>query len=88
MVDESNAAAIGRTLAALEAAGRLEEVDAAEVQMLRSLAAAVDVRPHSPGLWQQYREALGGVRSDGGDDDDLQDLLERLSSPVGDSSET
>lgn len=88
MADESNLSELNKTIALLQSTKKLEDVDAAEIQMLRSLAAAVDSRPHSPGLWQQYREALGGLRADDdGDGETIEALLGRLSSDARDPQE-
>lgn len=71
-----NTAALSRTLDALRAAGRLEPIDAARVQMLRSLAAAVDERPYSDRLWREYREALSEVLdADDAADDSLAEAV-------------
>lgn len=72
----SNAEALEQTLKVLDEAGRLEPIDAARVQTLRSLAQAVDDRPYSDRLWQQYREALTEVLdADGAADDGLAEAL-------------
>lgn len=57
--------------------GRLEEIDAARIQILRSLADAVDSKPHSPQMWREYRDALEEL-IEGGDPEDLPDLLAEL----------
>jgi hypothetical protein len=77
----SNVDAAETTLNALDCAGRLERVDAARVQAVRSIAAALDDDPRSPQLWREYRELikeLTGDRDDGGADQ----LIDELSSPV------
>lgn len=75
----TNAEAMERTISAL--GDRLEEVDAARIQALRSLADAVDLSPKSPGLWQQYREALGEVLSVTEDDDqEVRNTLAKIRS--------
>lgn len=87
MADRTNAAELERTLAALELAGRLEEIDAAAVQMLRSLAAAIDANPEKAALYREYREALGEVRAAGDDSDDsLTQALAAIrgAAPMGD----
>ena len=64
--------------------GRLEAIDAARIQILRSLADAVDVKPHSPQMWREYRDALEELIA-GGDPEELPDLLAELRSDVGDT---
>lgn len=56
--DGGNAAAVEVTLGELERMGRLERVDAAAVQSLRSLAASVDLHPQNAALFREYREQL------------------------------
>lgn len=72
--DTTNVAALETTLRVLDGSGRLEPVDAARVQTLRSLARAVDVWPSEAQLWRQYREALSEVLDA---DDSANDSLER-----------
>jgi hypothetical protein len=50
----SNASELGRTLAELTRMGRLEKVDAARVQMARSMARALDEDPSNAALWGRY----------------------------------
>lgn len=83
----ANLAELEKTLTCLRDAGSIEDVDAARVEMLRSLAAALDEKPHSPGLWREYREALEGLRGDDDGDGSLEALLADLSSTVGDTPE-
>ena len=83
----ANLRAVEETIAALSQAGRLEPVDAALVQMLRSMAAALDANPFNSQMWKEYREAIEGLRADDGDDGDVQALLDRLSAPVRDTSQ-
>jgi IS5 family transposase len=78
----ANANAIEQTLAALAAQGRLEEVDAARVQALRSMAEALDAKPFNSQMWREYREALEGLTSDESDGGAIEALLDELRSPV------
>lgn len=80
----SNAEAIEVTLGVLAGLGRIEDVDAARVQALRSMAAALDAKPFNSQMWREYREALGGLTADA-DDGSLDALFAELSSPVRDS---
>lgn len=83
----TNAAAIEITLAALKRAGRLEDVDAALVQALRSIAAALDVHPFNSQMWREYREAIAGLTADDSDrDSSIDDLLDELSTSVRDKA--
>ncbi|MGH2711383.1 MAG: hypothetical protein ACRDH9_09300 [Actinomycetota bacterium] len=71
----TNRAAIEQTLRAIPG----EAIDAARVQMLRSLAAAVDTDPTNAQLWKQYREALADLlREDSSVDGDLHAALEAI----------
>lgn len=84
---KTNAAAIEVTLAELERMGRLEDVDAARVQALRSIAAALDAKPFSPQMWREYREAIEGLTADDGNGDgSIDELLDELSASVRDPS--
>jgi hypothetical protein len=77
----SNAAAFAATLSELVKLGHIEPLDAAQVQLVRSLAAAVDDDPGSSGLWRQYREALADLlRADDDADQELAEALEALRS--------
>lgn len=76
-----NLDALERTLTQLRQSGRLEPVDAARVQTLRSLAQTVDDKPYDAQLWRQYREALSEVLdADGPADDQLSAALEAIRS--------
>lgn len=72
-----NASELGKTIAQLRRMGRVEPVDAARLQMLRTIARALDADPHNAALWRQYREGLNElvVNDDSGDlDADLKAL--------------
>jgi len=84
----SNVEAMEQTLAALGSAGRIEDVDAARVQALRSMAEALDAKPFNSQMWREYREALEGLTANDSDDGALAELLAELSSPVLDKTET
>jgi hypothetical protein len=74
------------TLAELTRMGRLEEIDAARVQALRSMADVVDRSPSSPQMWREYRNALEElIASD--DQGDLSALIAELQSDPGDAEE-
>lgn len=81
-----NARALEVTLSELVRLGRLEDIDSAEVQVMRSLAQAVDWWPSDAQLWRQYREALREVTDadDGGEFDQLLEALGSVST-VGDA---
>lgn len=84
---KTNVAAIEVTLAELVRMGRLEDVDAARVQALRSIAAALDENPFNSQMWREYREAIEGLTADDGDrDDSIEDLIDELSSSIRDPS--
>lgn len=80
----TNASELGRTLSHLREMGRLEKVDAAHVQMLRTMARALDDNPQNAALWRQYREALQQLtrgESDGRLDDALNGLFADVGNP-------
>lgn len=84
----ANRQAVEETLQALSELGRLEDVDAARVQMLRSMADALDLNPFNSQMWHEFGEAIEGLTADGSDDDDeIQKLLDAMSSPVSDSDQ-
>lgn len=75
----TNVEAFAATLGVLRKLGRVEALDAAQVQLVASLAAAVDADPQSSGLWRQYREALADLlRADDDADQELTKALEAL----------
>jgi hypothetical protein len=80
-----NAEAIEVTLHALGEAGRLEDIDAARVQALRSIAEALDEKPWNSQMWREYRESLEGLTADDADDGELAAILAELSAPVRDT---
>lgn len=74
----NNASELGRTIAQLREMGRLEKVDAASLQALRSIARALDDNPQNAALWRQYREALRELTTDDSSDsvdEALKDLF-------------
>jgi hypothetical protein len=82
-----NAAAINVTLGELKRMGRLEQVDAARVQALRSMAVALDQNPFNSQMWREYREAIEGLTADDGDSgSSVDDLINELSAPVRDKA--
>ena len=82
-----NALAVEVTLAELERMGRLEKVDTARIQALRSIAEAVDLNPFNSQMWREYREAIGVVTVDDRDSgSSINDLLDELSAPVRDET--
>jgi hypothetical protein len=77
----TNLEAFEATLAELQKLGRIETLDAAQVQLVRSLAVAVDNDPLASGLWRQYREALADLlRADDDADQELAQAIEALRS--------
>lgn len=82
VVGGPNVQAIAVTLAELARMGRLEKVDSARVQALRSMAASLDENPFNSQMWREYREAIGELTADDGDDGSVDDLVNELSSPV------
>ena len=87
---ETNAAALEKTLAVMTSTGRIEDIDAAAVQALRSMAAALDKDPTKAALWREYLDALAEVRRANDDaDSGLADALEEIRSAakVGDETQ-
>lgn len=75
----TNVEALELTLAELDAKGRLSSIDAAHMQMLRTMAGALDAEKSNAALWRQYREALGELMDDdAGDDDDAAGLFSKV----------
>jgi hypothetical protein len=63
-VRTTNRGQLEQTLKELRRLGRLEKIDAAAVQALRSMAFALDADPWNAALWRQYREALRELTAD------------------------
>lgn len=82
-----NAAAVETTIGELRRAGRLELIDEARVQALRSVAAALDANPFNSQMWREYREALEALTADDDDSGAADALIERLRSSVRNTSE-
>lgn len=80
----TNRGQLEQTLKELRRLGRVEKIDAAAVQALRSMAAALDADPGNAALWRQYREALRELTAD--DDHGSADAaLAELFAEVGDA---
>lgn len=80
----TNSAALDTTLLKLKDLGRLEEIDAARVQMLRTMASALDEEPTRAALWKEYRAALKELMADdssSGLDDALAGLFADVRNP-------
>lgn len=84
----SNEASATTAVEVLRSSGRLEDVDAAAITAVLSLARAVDENPHRATLWREYRGALADLREVTRDADDgsLADLLAELSASRGDTA--
>jgi Spy/CpxP family protein refolding chaperone len=66
-VRTTNHGQLEQTLKELRRLGRIEKIDAAAVQALRSMAFELDAGPANAALWRQYREALRELTADDGD---------------------
>jgi hypothetical protein len=66
-VRTTNSGQVEQTLRELRRMGRLEKVDAAAVQAVRSMARELDADAGNAALWRQYREALGELTADDAD---------------------
>ena len=84
VVRPTNRGQLEQTLKELRRLGRVEKVDAAAVQALRSMAFALDDDPANAALWKQYREALKELTADDDDSDSVGDALADLFAEVGD----
>ena len=81
-----NRTAVEEMLEAMRSAGLLENIDAARVTMLQTLADAVDMEPTNASLWREYRAVESSIRENTAhDQDDFQELLVALSAEVRDS---
>lgn len=79
----TNVAGLERTIKALRA--RLNEGDEALMALARGLAAAVDAAPENAALWREYRAAVAALTEAGADgdaDDDTQDFLLSIRTPL------
>jgi hypothetical protein len=84
-----NRAAIEVTLAELKRGGRLDPIDEAKVQMVRSLADQLDLDPTNAQMWRTYAEALGVLLGADNSPDEFDKLKEEILSraPVGNTPE-
>lgn len=73
-----NAAAVARTVAALNRMGVLHEEHSALVQVVDSLALAVDSDPGNASLWREFRAALDSLMKLGDTDDGNGDELTQI----------
>jgi hypothetical protein len=86
VVMSSNLKALEQTLRELRRMGRLEKVDAARIQAVKSMAEELDRKQSNSQMWHVYLEALEGLTADGSDDGAVTDLLEELFAPVRDKT--
>lgn len=82
-----NAAAVARTVEALRVAGRLQDEHAATVQMVESLALAVDSDPGNASLWREFRAALDSLMRIGEVNDADQDEINLIISALRGTAE-
>ena len=80
----TNHGQLEQTLKELRRLGRIERVDAAVVQGLRSMAFALDDNPQNAALWRQYREALRELTADD-DNGSVDEALDSLFAEVRDA---
>lgn len=81
-----NRTAVEEMLTAMRQAGLLENIDAARVTMLQTLADSVDIEPTNASLWREYRAVEASIRENTAhDQDDFQELLAALSAEVRDA---
>ncbi len=97
-VTTTNTAALTLTLEALLELGRINQIDLAQVQTMKSLAHYLDVECEECGatrgdaaMWRQYREALSDFLGDDNQSDSvIETALKAFNSatPVGDATST
>ena len=81
----NNVEAIGSYLTSLYPDGIPQE-HWPNVQIVRSLAVAVDTMPEQPALWKQYRDALADLEGlHAYEEDALGEIITRLQAPVDDN---
>ena len=85
-----NRLAAEKFISELRRQGRIELVDAAKVQSVRSIADALDAEPQNAQMWRQYRDATDALlRQDDDANDGLEKALAELGrAPVGNTKET
>jgi hypothetical protein len=80
----TNSGQVEQTLKELRRLGRLEKVDAAVVQAVRSMAHALDADPTRAALWREYLEAVRELTADD-DHGSVDEALAGLFAEVRDS---
>lgn len=80
-----NERAVNATLRELKADGSLDAVPKALVELVKSLASAVDVEPGNAALFREYRASLDDLReaASAAPDDDTADFLISIQTPRG-----
>lgn len=84
-----NRLACEEMLAVLDGEGRIEDHDAARLQMLRSLADQLDADPSNAQMWKVYRDTVDDLVGADDDSDTFTTLLQEINSctPLGDAPE-
>ena len=75
----TNVQAFAQTLKELRRLGRIEKVDSARVQAVRSMARSIDDKPFNSQMFHEYLTALEGLTADGNSDGSVEELLRELS---------
>jgi hypothetical protein len=82
--DGPNRSAIEITIEALRRDDRLDDVDAARLQIVRGLASAVDAQPDNPVIWREYRAAEQALRKETeAHGDPFDKLIAEISAEMG-----
>ena len=82
--DGPNRSAIEITIEALRRDDRLNDVDAARLQIVRGLASAVDAQPDNPVIWREYRAAEQALRKETeAHGDPFDKLIAEISAEMG-----
>lgn len=75
----TNVEAVEQTLQELRRLGRLEDIDAARVQAVRTMASSLDLKPFNSQMFHEYLAALEELTTDGDSDGSVEALLAELS---------
>jgi hypothetical protein len=84
-VRTTNSGQIEQTLRELRRLGRLEKIDAAKVQALRSMARALDDEPGRAALWRVYLDAVQELTASGDDGGAFDEAVAAMFAEVPDA---
>lgn len=86
----ANRKALEKTISILHGLGRIEDIDAARVQTLRSLADELDRDASNAQMWRTYREAIEDLMGPDDNGNEIDQLIAEINSraPVGNPPQT